>query len=178
MNRQISLPVVFFVLWSAIALCANVLFCALKLIVSNWFWRIYGPFVLPFMKVYANAARVSFEVTICGVRNVVFPSLYGNVKQDGRMKGHWWLVDSGAGRSMSSNIEDFIYLEPWTGGKVQVGEDFELIGWDFVSNPSTHGAFMVPMNESVNKQIQEQAVVCNEWCKAQDMMREIITELN
>ena len=69
-------------------------------------------------------------------------------------------------------------VEPLTGGKVQVGEDFELIGWDFVSNPSTHGAFMTPMNESVNKQIQEQAVVCNEWCKAQDMMREIITELN
>ena len=69
-------------------------------------------------------------------------------------------------------------VEPLSGGKVQVGEDFELIGWDFVSNPSTHGAFMVPMNESVNKQIQEQAVVCNEWCKAQDMMREIITEIS
>ena len=63
-------------------------------------------------------------------------------------------------------------------GKVKVGEDFELIGWDFVSNPSTHGAFMVPMNESVNKQLQEQTVVCNEWCKSQDLMREIITELN
>ena len=69
-------------------------------------------------------------------------------------------------------------VEPLTGGKVQVGEDFELIGWDFVSNPSTHGAFMVPMNESVNKQLQSQTAVCNEWCKAQDMMREIITELN
>jgi len=69
-------------------------------------------------------------------------------------------------------------VEPLSGGKVQVGEDFELIGWDFVSNPSTHGAFMTPMNESVNKQIQEQGEVCNEWCKSQDMMREIITELN
>jgi hypothetical protein len=63
-------------------------------------------------------------------------------------------------------------------GKVKVGEDFELIGWDFVSNPSTHGAFMTPMNESVNKQLKEQTVVCNEWCKTQDLMREIITELN
>jgi len=63
-------------------------------------------------------------------------------------------------------------------GKVKVGDDFELIGWDFVSNPSTHGAFMTPMNESVNKQLQEQTVVCNEWCKSQDLMREIITELN
>ena len=63
-------------------------------------------------------------------------------------------------------------------GKVQVGEDFELIGWDFVSNPSTHGAFMTPMNESVNKKLNEQAAVCNEWCKAQDLMREIITEIS
>jgi len=27
---------------------------------------------------------------------------------------------------------------------VEVQDDFELIGWDFVSNPSTHGAFMYP----------------------------------
>jgi len=33
---------------------------------------------------------------------------------------------------------------------VEVQDDFELIAWDFVSNPSTHGAFMRPtkMNES------------------------------
>lgn len=61
-------------------------------------------------------------------------------------------------------------------GKVKVGEDFELIGWDFVSNPSTHGAFMTPLQESVNK-LQE-GVVCTEYCKAQDLMREIITELS
>ena len=63
-------------------------------------------------------------------------------------------------------------------GKVKVGEDFELIGWDFVSNPSTHGAFMTPMNESMNKQLTKQSAVCNEYCKTQDLMREIITELN
>jgi hypothetical protein len=38
-------------------------------------------------------------------------------------------------------------------GTVEVQEDFELICWDFVSNPSTQGAFMRPtrMHESVNK---------------------------
>ena len=34
----------------------------------------------------------------------------------------------------------------------KVGDDFELIAFDFVSNPSTHGAFLYPMNESVEKQ--------------------------
>jgi hypothetical protein len=67
--------------------------------------------------------------------------------------------------------------KPVGGNKVEVQEDFELVGWDFVSNPSTHGAFMRPMNESVNKKLQEQADVCGDYCRAQDLMREIITEI-
>jgi hypothetical protein len=66
--------------------------------------------------------------------------------------------------------------KPMEGNKVVVGEDFELIGWDFVSNPSTHGAFMTPLTESVTKKIQEQHDVCGDFCRAQDLMREIITE--
>ena len=34
---------------------------------------------------------------------------------------------------------------------VEVQPDFELIAFDFVSNPSTHGAFMRPVNEGVDK---------------------------
>jgi hypothetical protein len=66
--------------------------------------------------------------------------------------------------------------EPLSGNRVQVKEDFELLCWDFVSNPSTHGAFMRPMNESVNRKLNEQADVCGDFCRAQDLMREIITE--
>ena len=65
--------------------------------------------------------------------------------------------------------------KPMEGNKLLVGEDFELIGWDFVSNPSTHGAFMTPMNESVVKNIGTD--VCGDFCKSQDLMREIIMEL-
>ena len=35
----------------------------------------------------------------------------------------------------------------------EVQDDFELIAFDFVSNPSTHGAFMHPMHESVDHTI-------------------------
>ena len=35
----------------------------------------------------------------------------------------------------------------------EVQDDFELIAFDFVSNPSTHGAFMYPMHESVDHSI-------------------------
>ena len=34
-------------------------------------------------------------------------------------------------------------------GSQEVQDDFELIAFDFVSNPSTHGAFLHPMNEGV-----------------------------
>ena len=44
---------------------------------------------------------------------------------------------------------------------VEVQRDFELIAFDFVSNPSTHGAFMHPMNESVNREdVREDGTIC------------------
>ena len=53
----------------------------------------------------------------------------------------------------------------------QVQPDFELIAFDFVSNPSTHGAFMHPMNESVDK---TQGRTCGTYCKAEDLINKII----
>ena len=53
----------------------------------------------------------------------------------------------------------------------KVGDDFELIAFDFVSNPSTHGAFLYPMNESVEPQ---QGRTCGEYCKAEDIINHII----
>ena len=53
----------------------------------------------------------------------------------------------------------------------KVGDDFELIAFDFVSNPSTHGAFLHPMNESVNNQ---QGRTCGDYCKAEDIINQII----
>ena len=58
-------------------------------------------------------------------------------------------------------------------GTVEVQEDFELICWDFVSNPSTHGAFMRPthMNESVNKNI-----TTNKYVKTNEIITSILCE--
>ena len=41
---------------------------------------------------------------------------------------------------------------------VQVQPDFELIAFDFVSNPSTHGAFMRPVNEGVEQPKSENKI--------------------
>ena len=55
----------------------------------------------------------------------------------------------------------------------KVGNDFELIAFDFVSNPSTHGAFMYPLQENVDK-TQTQGRTCGQYCKAEDLINKII----
>lgn len=48
-----------------------------------------------------------------------------------------------------------IQLEGDGGGTAyEIQEDFELICFDFVSNPSTHGAFMKPVKESKEVQLK------------------------
>ncbi len=42
---------------------------------------------------------------------------------------------------------------------VEVQPDFELIAFDFVSNPSTHGAFLSPVNEGVDKNLKSKSKV-------------------
>mgnify|MGYP003633607818 CR=1 FL=1 len=55
----------------------------------------------------------------------------------------------------------------------QVQPDFELIAFDFVSNPSTHGAFMHPMNESIDKN-QTMGRTCGEYCKVESVINDIM----
>jgi|TARA_R100001509_G_scaffold298_3_gene268 hypothetical protein len=55
----------------------------------------------------------------------------------------------------------------------EVQKDFELIAFDFVSNPSTHGAFMYPMNESVDK---TQGRTCGDYCKVEHVINQIMRE--
>ena len=57
----------------------------------------------------------------------------------------------------------------------QVQPDFELIAFDFVSNPSTHGAFMHPtgVNESVNRN-QPVGRTCGEYCKVESIINDIM----
>ena len=46
-------------------------------------------------------------------------------------------------------------------GKVEVQDDFELIAFDFVSNPSTQGAFLAPVNESMQHGLIKPAKYAN-----------------
>ena len=53
----------------------------------------------------------------------------------------------------------------------EVQPDFELIAFDFVSNPSTHGAFMHPMNEGAEP---VSGRTCGIYCKAESIINDIM----
>ena len=64
-------------------------------------------------------------------------------------------------------------VEPMQEGDGQtVQNDFELIAFDFVSNPSTHGAFMHPLKEGVGK--QPEGRTCGRYCKVESIINDII----
>lgn len=54
-------------------------------------------------------------------------------------------------------------------GKVEVLDDFEIVCWDLVSNPSTQGAFMNNLNESV------QGKTGNNYNKINSLISDIIS---
>ena len=57
---------------------------------------------------------------------------------------------------------------------VEVQPDFELIAFDFVSNPSTHGAFLSPTNESkLNESVGTRDGVCCHDCKVENIINDI-----
>ena len=47
-------------------------------------------------------------------------------------------------------------------GNAEVQDDFELIAWDVVSNPSTYGAFLSAVNEGVDKENNDNNQKINE----------------
>ena len=53
-------------------------------------------------------------------------------------------------------------------GQLEVQPDFELVCWDFVSNPSTHGAFMNPVA------LQEGKVKANKFDKVDNLINDIL----
>ena len=59
------------------------------------------------------------------------------------------------------------------GDAQQVQDDFELIAFDFVSNPSTHGAFLHPTNESINES-KLVGRTCGDYCKVESIINDIM----
>nr|BAR35364.1 hypothetical protein [uncultured Mediterranean phage uvMED] len=66
-------------------------------------------------------------------------------------------------------------------GKTLVNDDFELVAFDFVSNPSTRGAFLEPVNINESVSLESKVItdgrVCTEYCKIEGIVHEILGEL-
>ena len=98
------------------------------------------------------------------------------------LKGAVQILETPSGQILKSLFEAGITLgissrglgsvkELYKESAVEVQEDFELICFDFVSNPSTHGAFLRPtnMNESINKQTKD-------YTKVNDIITSILCD--
>ncbi|HOS16607.1 MAG TPA: hypothetical protein PKX15_06335 [Bacteroidales bacterium] len=58
-----------------------------------------------------------------------------------------------------------------------VDDDFELIAFDFVSNPSTYGAFMYPVGKTPLSEGIVKNPITNRWEKTDDIVRNILLEI-
>ena len=99
-----------------------------------------------------NLANVSHNIT---EMNWNGDDLVGTVEVLGTPAGNILkeLFKSGIKLGISSRGMGSVEAINGDGDSQEVQKDFELIAFDFVSNPSTHGAFMYPMHESVNHSI-------------------------
>ncbi len=61
---------------------------------------------------------------------------------------------------------------------MEVQSDFNLVTFDFVSTPSTHGAFMKPINMTSEGKLLEHAILPNKTQKIDSLIHDIICELS
>ena len=106
------------------------------------------------------------------------------------LKGTIQVLDTPSGKILKSLFEAGITLgissrglgsvkELRNEGTVEVQEDFELICWDFVSNPSTHGAYVRPIkgrsaSDGINESVQRETT--NKYDKVNNLITSILCE--
>lgn len=60
----------------------------------------------------------------------------------------------------------------------EVQDDFELIAFDFVSNPSTHGAFLYPNGQNQLQENTTNSPIVRRWDRTEEIIRDILSNLN
>ena len=107
-------------------------------------------------KVYWNGDDVMGEVEILST-----PS--GNILKELFRNGITVGISSRGMGSVKDNMSE---------GTVEVQDDFELLCFDFVSTPSTHGAYMTP----VGRALQEGKTQSYQYTKVNNIVRDIICD--
>ena len=120
-----------------------------------------------------NLKNVSHNITDMGWdgKNLVgtieiLPTPRGNILRD--------LLQSGILLGISSRGQGSVTRDIREGSDV-VLDDYDLIAFDFVSNPSVHGAFMYPMGK-INENV-DQKIVINPYSNVERIIHNILSEL-
>ena len=120
--------------------------------------------VVNLQNVSHNVKKMHFEGDNLMGEVEVLPTPSGNILKE--------LFKAGIKLGISSRGMGSVETVNENGAEAQeVQPDFELIAFDFVSNPSTHGAFMYPVNESVDK-TQDRS--CDKYCKVESIINDIM----
>ena len=120
--------------------------------------------VVNLQNVSHNVKKMHFEGDNLMGEVEVLPTPSGNILKE--------LFKAGIKLGISSRGMGSVETVNENGAEAQeVQPDFELIAFDFVSNPSTHGAFMYPVNESVDK---TQDRTCDKYCKVESIINDIM----
>jgi hypothetical protein len=82
----------------------------------------------------------------------------GNIVKEIIKAGHTIGISSRGTGSVQQTNEGYLEVQP----------DFELVCWDFVSNPSTHGAFMNPVS------LNEGKALADKFAKVNSLINDIL----
>jgi hypothetical protein len=96
----------------------------------------------------------------------ILPTPSGNILRD--------LLNSGILLGISSRGLGSVKKDMHEGADI-VQDDFDLIAFDFVSNPSTQGAFMYPQGK-INESVQQPQII-NPYANMERIIHNILSEL-
>jgi hypothetical protein len=97
----------------------------------------------------------------------ILPTPSGNILKD--------LLQSGILLGISSRGLGSVKKDMREGADV-VQDDFDLIAFDFVSNPSTQGAFMYPQGK-INEGVDQHRTIINPYNNVERIIHNILSEL-
>ena len=111
------------------------------------------------IKVKGNDVYGTFEILDTPAGRILKELFNNNITVGVSSRGMGWVEE---------NLND---------GTLEVQDDFELLCWDFVSTPSTHGAFMTPTT-NINVNINEGKIKLPEYkyTNVNNIIRDIICE--
>ena len=121
-----------------------------------------------------NLKNVSHNIVDMGWENKdlvgtveILPTPSGNILKD--------LLQSGILLGISSRGLGSVKKDMREGADV-VQDDFDLIAFDFVSNPSTQGAFMYPQGK-INEGVDQHRTIINPYNNVERIIHNILSEL-